>query len=206
MTQTSPQTSPQTFAQAVLKDEIRKAALARRAAIEPAARAAAARAIVARGLAVADRASARTAALYAPMRGEIDCRPLLEALAAAGCDTALPCASERGLPLIFRRWRPGENLIPGRFGVREPSAQNPSVVPAVIFAPLAAFDRAGRRIGYGGGYYDATLAALAAAGRRPLAVGLAFATQEVAQIPAEAHDESLDFVLTEAGTISCAGA
>jgi 5-formyltetrahydrofolate cyclo-ligase len=192
--------------QTPLKADLRKAALARRAAIEPAARAAAARAVVGRGLAVAGGAAATTAALYMPMRGELDCLPLLEALAEAGWQTALPCTPARGRLLIFRRWRPGAALTPGRFGAGEPAPENPPVAPAIVFAPLAAFDRAGGRIGYGGGYYDATMAALAAAGPRPLYAGLAFAAQEVAEIPAEPHDASLDFVLTEAETISCAGA
>ena len=189
-----------------LKAEIRKAALDRRAAIGPAARAAAALAIRARGLDIVRRVSEKSAALYQPMREEIDCLPLLDALATAGWRTALPCTPARGEALTFRLWAPGEALAPARFGAREPSPDSPLVVPAIVFAPLAAFDRAGGRIGYGGGYYDATLAALAAAGRRPLYVGLAFAAQEVADIPAEPHDASLDFVLTEAETISCAGA
>ena len=189
-----------------LKAEIRRTALDRRAAIGPAARAAAALAIRARGLEIARRVSEKSAALYLPMREELDCLPLLDALATAGWRTALPCTPARGEALTFRRWGSGEALAPARFGTREPSPDSPLAVPAVVFAPLAAFDRAGGRIGYGGGYYDATMAALAASGRRPLYVGLAFAAQEVAEIPAEPHDARLDFVLTENEAISCAGA
>lgn len=183
---------------------MRNAALARRAAIAPEAGQAAADAVVARGLALARRAAQPAAALYLPMRGEFDCLPLLDALTHAGFDTALPVIGAKGGPLAFRLWRSGEPLGKGPFGVREPLPDSPLAHPAVIFAPLAAFDRAGHRIGYGGGFYDATLAALRAQeGHGLIVAGLAFAVQECAKIPAEAHDQRLDFVLTENETIEC---
>lgn len=191
----------------LLKAEMRNAALARRAAIAPAAAQAAAQAIVARGLALARRASQPAVALYLPMRGEFDCLPLLDALTHAGFATALPAIGGRGRPLAFRLWRSGEPLGQGPFGVREPLPDSPPAHPAVIFAPLAAFDRAGHRIGYGGGFYDVTLEALRAQqGHGLIVAGLAFAVQECPKIPAEPHDQQLDFVLTENETINCAGA
>jgi 5-formyltetrahydrofolate cyclo-ligase len=86
-------------------------------------------------------------------------------------------------------------------GLQEPSTESPETHPDLLFVPLVAFDRAGHRIGYGAGYYDATLATFAAT--RPLAIGLAFSAQEVAAIPAESHDHPLAFVITERETIDC---
>ncbi len=122
-------------------------------------------------------------------------------LAGAGLATALPVVGGRGKPLLFRRWRPGDPLVDGPLGLREPAPGSARTEPDLLFVPLAAFDRAGHRIGYGAGYYDATLAALAP--KRPLAIGLAFSVQEVASIPAEPHDHPLAFVITERETIVC---
>jgi 5-formyltetrahydrofolate cyclo-ligase len=183
------------------KAELRRAALDRRAALpDELRRSFAARAAEA-GMALARRHGSRIAAAYWPIRGEADPLPLLVALAAGGVTTALPVVEGRGRPLIFRRWRAGNPLMPGPMGLQEPSADSPATHPDLLFVPLAAFDRAGHRIGYGAGYYDATLAALAA--KQPLAVGLAFSTQEVASIPAEPHDHPLAFVITERETIEC---
>jgi 5-formyltetrahydrofolate cyclo-ligase family len=104
-------------------------------------------------------------------------------------------------PLAFRRWSPGDPLSDGPLGLREPPPDAPALDPDLLFVPLAAFDRAGHRLGYGAGYYDATLAARAA--KRPLAIGLAFSTQEVERVPAEPHDHPLAFVITERETIAC---
>jgi 5-formyltetrahydrofolate cyclo-ligase len=87
-------------------------------------------------------------------------------------------------------------LVKGPFGLSEPAADKPALDPDVVFAPLAAFDRRGGRLGYGGGIYDATLRELRA-NKRVIAVGLAYSTQEAAEVPSEAHDQKLDFVVTE---------
>ncbi len=106
-------------------------------------------------------------------------------------------------PLHFRAFQPGDALEKGPFGLSEPAAQSPEGRPAIVFAPLAAFDRRGVRLGYGGGIYDATLKTLRAAG--PVtAIGLAYTLQECEAIPAEPHDQRLDFILTERETIGCA--
>ncbi len=135
-------------------------------------------------------------ALYAALPGELDCLPLLQKLAAQGFPTLLPVAGERATPLRFLLWRPGEKLVPGRYGLREPEVSAPEMTPKILLAPLLGFDQRGGRLGFGGGYYDATLARLRPAGLLA-AGGLAFAVQEIDSIPLEPHDAKLDFVITE---------
>lgn len=128
-----------------------------------------------------------------PLPGEIDTRALLLALAGRGHRLALPLTPARGAGLSFRRWRPGAPMRPGRFGTLEP-ADGQAVQPTLLLVPLLAFDRRGGRLGYGGGYYDRTLAAAAFA-----TIGCGFAVQEVDRVPTETHDHALDAVATEAG-------
>ena len=130
-----------------------------------------------------------------PLPGEIDLRPLLAALHGCGQLLALPCTPPRGHPLTFRRWSPGAALLPGRFGTAHPAG--PAVTPAVLLVPMLAFDAAGNRLGYGGGYYDHTLAALPGV----LAIGCAFAAQQVACVPAGPTDVRLHMIATERGVI-----
>lgn len=131
-----------------------------------------------------------------PIRDEIDVRPLLEALAARGHVCALPVIVGRGRPLIFRRWRPGDALEAASFGLHEPLASAPEVEPRVLLVPLLAFDGSGRRLGYGAGYYDRTLARLRDR-TAVLAIGIAYAGQRFESVPAGADDEPLDWVVTE---------
>ena len=133
---------------------------------------------------------------YWPMREEMDVRPLMHGLAQRGCAVALPVVMGKGKPLVFRRWRPGMVLRSGTFGLSEPDGREPEVTPGIVFAPLLAFDRLGNRIGWGAGFYDRTLATLRALG--PVAaVGVAYAAQELAEVPAGAHDQPLDWIATE---------
>jgi 5-formyltetrahydrofolate cyclo-ligase len=132
-----------------------------------------------------------------PMRGEIDLRPLLQALHARGHVVVLPETPPRGQPLLFRRWWPGMTMLAGRFGTFFPGGA--ADTPDVLFVPLLAFDRSGRRLGYGGGYYDRTLAALPGA----VAIGCAFAAQELDAVPAADYDARLDAIATERGVIHC---
>jgi 5-formyltetrahydrofolate cyclo-ligase len=136
-----------------------------------------------------------------PLPGEIDIRPLLFQLAAAGHPIGLPVTPRRGLALTFRRWAPGETLVAGRFGTCHPLHDpfGPEIVPDWCFVPLLAFDRAGNRLGYGGGYYDRTLAAHPHAFR----LGIAFAAQEMAAVPVGPYDIRLSRVATERGIINC---
>ncbi len=121
---------------------------------------------------------------------------MIEALAEKGLATALPVMHKVKYPLIFRAFTPGDELIKGPFGLSEPSADKASLVPDIVFAPLAAFDRQGTRLGYGGGIYDATLKELRAK-KRVIAIGLAYSIQEAGGVPNEPHDQRLDFVVTE---------
>ncbi len=132
-----------------------------------------------------------------PIGDEIDIRPLLLALAQRGHPIVLPETPRRGLPLIFRRWQPGAALIAGRFGTFHPDG--PALAPELLFIPLLAFDRAGRRLGYGAGYYDRSLATLPGARR----IGCAYAAQEMDNVPAGPYDAVLDAVATERGVIFC---
>jgi len=181
------------------KPELRAAALARRDALSESQRRAAAQALAARPFPVELKPGVVVAG-YAPLRSEFDPRPLLAALAASGAQTALPAIVGRDQPLSFRIWSPGQPLVAGPLGILEPRGDAPVVIPDILLVPLAAFDRVGHRIGYGGGYYDRSLAQLRASGPR-LAIGIGFAVQEIPAIPALAHDARLDLVLTEAETI-----
>lgn len=133
---------------------------------------------------------------YWPLDGEIDIRPALSAAAAGGHVVSLPVTPPRGRALAFRRWRPGSPLQPGRFGTSEPDG--PIVIPNVLLVPLLAFDRDGGRLGYGGGYYDRTLAALPAG---VLVIGCAFAAQEMDRVPMEPHDRRMHAIATEADVL-----
>jgi 5-formyltetrahydrofolate cyclo-ligase len=137
---------------------------------------------------------------YWPLPGEIDPRPLLLALAGRGHGLALPRTPRRGLPLVFHRFRFGDPLLPHRFGMLEPRAEARVIDPDMLLVPLAAFDARLHRLGHGAGFYDRTLAALRAR-RVVFALGIAFAAQQVAEIPAEPHDQRLDAVATEAGVL-----
>lgn len=133
-----------------------------------------------------------------PMGAEIDTRPLMRRLEAAGHPLALPVTPPRGQPLVFRRWRFGAPLVSGRFGTSVPSEEAGEAVPDFLLVPLLAFDRRGLRLGYGGGYYDRTLAGLPGA----RAIGVGYAAQEVAAVPAGPHDWPLAGIATERGFIS----
>jgi 5-formyltetrahydrofolate cyclo-ligase len=180
---------------AAIKAELRREALARRDALPPAERAQAAEAIAARAFPLAVDAGMIVSG-FMPMKSEINPLPLMRELAAAGARLALPVVAGRGKPLIMRAWGIGEPLGAGVWGIREPPPSAAVIAPDILLVPLLAFDRAGHRIGYGAGYYDMTIAALRAR-QAVLAVGLAFAAQEIAAVPATPHDAPLDLVLTE---------
>jgi len=177
-----------------LKAELRREALARRDALPADERATAAEAIAARKFPVAIKPGIVSG--FSPMRTEINPLPLMRKLEAAGAKLALPVVAGRGQPLIMRAWNFGDPLARGVWGIRQPTADAPEVVPDIVLTPLAAFDRRGHRIGYGAGYYDMTITRLRA--QKPVvAIGLAFAVQEVAGVPNTPRDARLDLVLTE---------
>ena len=177
------------------KAALRREALARRDAMPRELRADAAEAIAARPFPVAVEPGAVVSG-FMPMKSEINPVPLLRKLADAGATLALPVVAGKGSPLIMRAWSFGEPLAAGVWGIREPRPDAPEVFPDILIVPLLAFDRRGHRIGYGAGYFDMTIAALRV--RKPVvAAGIAFAAQEVAEIPTTPRDARLDLVLTE---------
>jgi 5-formyltetrahydrofolate cyclo-ligase len=185
------------------KAELRREAMARRDALPPDARQAAAEAIAARQFPLAITPGTIVSG-FMPLKSEINPLPLMRKLAGQGARLALPVVAGRGKPLVMREWVFGEPLVAGVWGIREPKPEAAVVDPDILLVPLLAFDRAGHRIGYGAGYYDLTLAQLRA--RKPvIAVGLAFAVQEVAAIPATSRDARLDLVLTEREVLDLRG-
>ena len=128
-----------------------------------------------------------------PMGDEIDIRPLLSALHERGHPIGLPVTGRRGEALVFRQWQPGAVLAPGRFGTSHP--EGPDITPDILLIPLLAFDREGHRLGYGGGFYDRTIARLPRAWR----IGCAYAVQERPLVPTGAFDQKLHAIVTEAG-------
>jgi len=183
------------------KAELRVEARGRRDALPASARAAAARALAARPFPVA--LTPRTIVSgFMPLKSEISPIPLMRKLADAGARLALPVVAGRGKPLVMRVFAFGQPLIAGVWGIREPGPDAPEVLPDIVLAPLLAFDRSGYRVGYGAGYYDMTITALRA--QKPtVAVGIAFAAQEIAAVPRTARDARLDLVLTEREVIDC---
>jgi 5-formyltetrahydrofolate cyclo-ligase len=133
---------------------------------------------------------------YWPFADEADPRPLLAALHGRGHGLCLP-VTVAGEALTFRAWAPGEALVPGPFDTREPRPEKAEQRPDCLLVPLLAVDGEGYRLGYGGGFYDRTLAALGDA----LGVGLAFAFQRCEQVPRGAHDRPLDWLVSEDGAM-----
>ncbi len=177
-----------------LKAEMRQAAFRRREACDP----------VLAGQQLSDHVlreclpeAGQVAALFWPMQGEIDIRPLLYALEQRGQKVCLPVTGKRGAPLVFRQWHPDVPLVAGKFGTSHPDG--PKLVPDWLLVPLLAFDRDGHRLGYGAGYYDRTLAALPNA----FTVGAAFAALEVPEVPTGPDDVALRAIATEVGVITC---
>ncbi len=174
-----------------IKAAARKAAFARRAAAFEAGDGAAGAARLAEYLAPW---RGRVLAGYMPMRTEIDPLPAMAKAAQSG-PVAVPVIAGRGLPLKFRAWTPDCPMQEGPFGARVPVSGD-WLEPEVLIVPLVAFDRAGGRLGYGGGFYDRTLERLRA--RRPtIAVGYAWAAQEAPELPLEPTDQPLDAIVTE---------
>lgn len=181
------------------KNDLRGACLARRDALPADERARKSQALAARQWPLSITPG-QIVAGYMPIRSEIDPHPLMQRLRDQGAQLALPVIVGRGEPLVFRAWNEGEELMRGEFGILQPATDAPDVLPDIVLVPLAAFDRAGHRIGYGGGYYDRTLAALRRQ-KTVLAIGVAFAMQEIDNIPASHHDIPLDIVMTDKETI-----
>jgi 5-formyltetrahydrofolate cyclo-ligase len=180
---------------AEIKQAARKAAFARRAVAHRADTGAGA------GLLSGVLAGYRGVPLagYMPIRSEIDPLPAMAEAAAHG-PVAVPVIAGADLPLDFSLWEPGCALREGPFGAMVPEVDR-FIEPEILIVPLVAFDRAGGRLGYGGGFYDRTLERLRS--RRPtLAIGFAYAAQEAEGLPLEPTDQPLDMVVTETEVIS----
>ena len=181
------------------KAELRRVALARRDAMDEAAR-------IEGSLAVADRLAGTleigpgaVVSGFLPIRSEIDIRPLMMALADKGARLCVPAIVEGELQ--FRHLVRGAPLESQGFGTYAPGREAAVLDPTVMLMPLAAFDRGGGRIGYGRGYYDRAIGTLTGKGIAPHCVGVAYACQEVAAVPMEAHDKPLALIATEVETI-----
>jgi 5-formyltetrahydrofolate cyclo-ligase len=177
----------------ITKGELRALGLARRAALTDEERQEGSRLAVEHLRPLLRRGE--TVSLFWPMRDEIDPRELIDDIRAAGGRIAMPVVEKRRM--FFRRYDGEDSLVPGVFGTRHPHSGQPILDPDFIIAPLAAFDRRGGRIGYGAAYYDTALGELVARGRKFRLAGIAFACQEVEEVPLEAHDVRLPMIATE---------
>lgn len=178
------------------KAALRVEAHRRRAAFHPSLRNDAAKAATAHFLEGVPLEKGEVVAGYWPIRDEMDVKSLVARLMDAGQPVCLPVVLGDEQPLELRLWEDGAPLYEAGFGTLAPAEEAPRAVPDVILMPLLGFDRYGTRLGYGGGYYDRTLATLS---KRPRLIGFAFALQEVDLIPREAHDVPLDAIVTEHG-------
>jgi 5-formyltetrahydrofolate cyclo-ligase len=180
------------------KSALREAALARRAALDPAFRIEAALSIAEAFPLDLIPVAGRIVSGFLPIQSEIDARPLMDRLRVAGARLALPAFPGRKGPMVFRELVRGADLVPMGFGTFGPGPEAAEVEPDILLTPLAAFDKAGHRIGYGKGHYDHALTRLDRIAPR-IAVGIAFGCQEVDAVPHQPHDRRLDFVLTDTG-------
>ena len=136
---------------------------------------------------------------YVPIHSELSPLLLLEYLVDLGCDIALPITPKAGQPLEFHRWEIDGVLDDGPYGTKQPPARNDKCTPDVILAPMLAFDEGGWRLGYGGGFYDRTVAGLRGLRQRVTLIGIAYEEQKLEKIPVGPFDMPLDAVLTPAG-------
>ena len=187
-----------------LKSVIRKDAIMRRDALPAAERAKAAERIATWAFPIGIKPGTIVSG-FSPLKTEINPVPLMRKLADAGAQLALPVVAGKGKPLIMRAWSFGEPLDSGVWGIREPKADSAEVPPDILLVPLLAFDRHGHRIGYGAGYYDMTIARLRAM-KPVVAVGIAYAAQEIGEVPVTPRDARLDLMLTEREIIDLRGA
>jgi 5-formyltetrahydrofolate cyclo-ligase len=137
---------------------------------------------------------------FYPYQDEISVLPLLARLVSEGWQTALPVVIAKGKPLIFRAWAPGEPTMRGVWDIHVPPETVAVTVPDVLLVPLLGFDRRGYRLGYGGGFYDRTLAELRRT-KTITAIGVGYADQELDEVPIAEYDEPLDWIMTERGVI-----
>lgn len=138
----------------------------------------------------------RVVSAYWPIKGEPDLRPLMAELHRAGVTVCLPIVEQKAAPLVFRRWTPETRMVRGDWNIPVPPPDSEVLIPDIAVAPLVGWDGAGFRLGYGGGYFDRTLAALAP---RPFTIGIGFQSSRLSSIYPQPHDIPLDIILTENG-------
>jgi 5-formyltetrahydrofolate cyclo-ligase len=178
---------------AVMKPTLRETSLRHRLEIPQEERARASRRIMEKFLSGVEIAPGSVVAGYWPVKGEVDVRPLLAELIRRGHSAALPQVTEQGRLLSFRAWHEGAAMVPGCYGIDEPDPESAAqVTPGVVIVPMLAFDARGHRLGYGGGFYDRTLPELNA-----FAIGVAYASQALEEVPAGRYDCRVDMVVTE---------
>ena len=177
------------------RKEWREHLIASRETLAPTEHAARSAALEAHLRGLLERLAPRVIGFCWPYRGEFDCRPVVARLIERGARGALPVIVAEAAPMTFREWTPGGPMTPGRFGIPIP-AEGGTLAPDLVLMPVNAFDRQGYRLGYGGGYFDRTLAALAP---RPLALGIGFELARVESILPDRYDIPMDYVVTEAG-------
>ena len=175
------------------KDSLRQSALARRDALSASDRAAAVDVVTQRSFPVEINQDAIVSG-YAAMKSEFKPVPLMRKLSDAGASLALPVVTRRGEPLIMRAWDFGDEMASGVWGIREPKASSPEVLPDILLVPLAAFDRNGHRIGYGAGYYDRTIPRFVPPA---VAIAVAFDYQIIAEVPVTEGDVAVNAVVTD---------
>src|SRR5437588_1848379 len=174
----------------------RQRLLALRTAVAPARRRQWGKAIEARLLTLLQDEPGIVVGVYWPFQAEFDPRPLIDTLIAQGSSVALPAVVDKKGPLEYRAWRPGETLVDGVWNIPVPEKRE-VVIPAIVLAPVVGFDRGCYRLGYGGGYFDRTLAALSP---KPLAIGIGFELQAIETIYPQPFDVPMDLIVTETET------
>jgi 5-formyltetrahydrofolate cyclo-ligase len=159
-------------------------------------------ALAARGLPIPRDPQNHIVSVFHSFGTEISTAELFDRLVSEGWTTALPVVVAKNTPLLFRQWAPGDALVLGRWDIQIPADTALQVEPDVLLVPMLAFDRKGYRMGYGGGFYDRTLAKLRAL-KKVTAIGIAYAGQEIDMVPRDGHDQPLDWIMTERETFKC---
>jgi len=181
-----------------IKASLRAERLAARDALSAAERVEKSLSLASHGMAAIDLNDGTLVSGFLPIRSEVDVRPLMDLLRQRGARICVPVVLDKET-IVFRELTPGAELVAGVFGTVGPGLDAGEFDPEIMLVPLAAFDRRGHRIGYGGGYYDRAIYRLQQKGCNPRLIGIAFDCQEVASVPEEPHDIRLHGILTESG-------
>ncbi len=184
------------------KKDLREQAKARRSQAYARRRAAASEGLAKHGIGFAGPVEGAEVSAFLAIGEELDPLPLMRRLWAAGHAIGLPVMVGKAKPLVFREWREGEPLREVQWGIREPQDSARVIVPDIVLVPLLAFDCHGYRLGYGGGFYDRSIAEIRAA-KPVITIGLAYDELEVDAVPHDDYDQRLEWVLTPSGPKAC---